>query len=243
MLRNFMIVSVGALSALMILAIIWVAMIAQSGTGAHLQHPMVFDVQQSVPVDLVFPFVLKDGTEITVTAPATVSISVQFQVEGAHVAATTVAIPEPSVTTITKVAFPTSTPQENDSSVRQPVELLPDLVNTDDTIAIFAAINRACNFDMTTAQREAALDEVRPSFANREVQLTGFVQDVRSNLSGGYDVVVALEKISEEVTVKAVPKEAALLLKKGDYVLLTGQLTLPACGFYVQVEGTVTAVD
>lgn len=112
-------------------------------------------------------------------------------------------------------------------------------VNDPEVLAQLTNARAACSGDKTSAQQQAALDEVLPFFIDREVQLTGSVNDVR-DLNGKFDVIVSLDAIDRDILIDEISKEQALALNKGDAVLLTGKLDLPYCVMYAKLFGTVT---
>ncbi len=112
-------------------------------------------------------------------------------------------------------------------------------VNDPEVLAQLTNAREACSGDKTSAQQQAALDEVLPFFVDREVQLTGSVNDVR-DLNGKFDVIVSLDQIDRDILVDEISKEEALALNKGDAVLLTGKLDLPYCVMYAKLYGTIT---
>lgn len=111
-------------------------------------------------------------------------------------------------------------------------------VNDPAVLAQLEALRAACDSSMTGIQQERALDEVRPFFSGREVQITGTINDVREATSG-FDAIIAMDKLSRDILVVDLTEEQALSLNKGDAVLLTGTLEATACGFYVKLKGTI----
>lgn len=69
-------------------------------------------------------------------------------------------------------------------------------VNDPEVLAQLTNARAACSGDKTSAQQQAALDEVLPFFVDKEVQLTGSVNDVR-DLNGKFDVIVSLDQIDK----------------------------------------------
>ena len=116
-----------------------------------------------------------------------------------------------------------------DSSVLNDAEVLTQLAN----------MRTACGGDKTSAQQQAALDEILPFFDGRQVQLTGTVDDVR-NLMDKFDVIVSLDGIDRDVMVDNLPDDLALSLNRGDAVLLAGELEIMFCMMYPKLIGTVT---
>lgn len=112
-------------------------------------------------------------------------------------------------------------------------------INDADVLTQLANMRTACGGGKTSAQQQAALDEILPFFDGREVQLTGTVDDVR-DLMDEFDVIVSLDGVDRDVMVDKLPEDLALSLNKGDSVLLAGELEIGHCMMYPQLIGTVT---
>lgn len=124
---------------------------------------------------------------------------------------------------------------DSEPAPAQPV----DGANDPEVLAQFDAITAACSSDFTHAQQERAMDEIRPYFAGREVQLVGTVDNVR-DLSGSFDVIVSLDGAGRDVRMPSIPEEQALSLNKGDQVVLVGEVDAQGCWAYVQIDGTLS---
>lgn len=137
------------------------------------------------------------------------------------------------------------------SADARPVEL-PDrpvtaatesaIVNDPEVIAHLEAREEAriksCDRSLTSAQRESVLDKVRPFFDGRTITLTGTVDDAR-NMNGTFDAIVTFDKVKSNVRI-VVPEELALSLRRGDPVLLEGQLKIVGCGGFDELTGTLS---
>jgi hypothetical protein len=73
---------VGVLAGIVSTLLIVLGAAGQSGTVAAVVQPFVVNVSQAVPVDLTVAVTTADGEEITVTAPITVGIDLQVQIDG-----------------------------------------------------------------------------------------------------------------------------------------------------------------
>lgn len=197
--------------ALTLLSAIFVA--AQS-SQLNLLQPTVVNVTQAVPVNVTLGGVV-GGQMVTLTAPMTVNVALQVRLEGRAATVTTAGQAAPA-----QAAAPSG---PNDPEVLDQLD----------------EFDAACNSGATKAQQKQALEAIRPFFEGREVRLVGTVEDVR-DLSGGFDVIVALNGTGRDVRMDNLPEEQALSLNKDDQVMLTGKIDVSGCYAYVTIAGLLS---
>jgi hypothetical protein len=125
------------LAAAIVIALLLAAgALAQDGLLAGLVQPLVVNIEQQVPVDVTLSLPLDDGTIVTATAPLTVGIALQVNIDGAGVVAVTAGEAEPVELAAEAAPAPAASQPEAVGGALVDLSGIPYSVQTDLPVAI-----------------------------------------------------------------------------------------------------------